>query len=413
MKDRALGIQARTFLAFGTFALLVLTVGGWAIARYFEAISLRQIERQQHRLVVVIAGAMDRTIALHRATLEATCRTVPGDILDDAPAAHRWLERHRAIRALFEDGIFLVRPDGTLLADDMKAPLSAPLQAALQPFFRSVAARGESLVSDVYRSEHSGGPAFIMAAPLLGADGRTRLLLAGSLDLADDDFLGNLGGREIPDACRLSLMDRQGRILLHPEKARLFTRIQSESWGHLLDEPSGGSGVRLDATGTPVLTSTQRLRATPWTLAASVPFAVARAPIDRFRSYLRAATALTLLGVLALTWFLSHRLTEGLAAFTTDVRAAMSRPAGQRSIPRRGNDEVGLLVDAFNALMANLDGKAARLFRAIASQDQELALAKDIFQRLVGPGLRALPPHLYMETLQTGRVNGDACAYRE
>ena len=50
---------------------------------------------------------------------------------------------------------------------------------------------------------------------------------------------------------------------------------------------------------------------------------------------------------------------------------------------------------------------------AKSSSDEEMLITKHILHRLVEPGLRALPPHIHMETLHTQRINGDACAYQQ
>jgi CheY-like chemotaxis protein len=50
---------------------------------------------------------------------------------------------------------------------------------------------------------------------------------------------------------------------------------------------------------------------------------------------------------------------------------------------------------------------------AKSKSDEEMLITKHILHRLVEPGLRALPDHIHMETLQTERINGDACTYQQ
>lgn len=47
-----------------------------------------------------------------------------------------------------------------------------------------------------------------------------------------------------------------------------------------------------------------------------------------------------------------------------------------------------------------------------AESDEELALVKHVLVSLTEPGLRGMPEGLWMRTLPTLRINGDACAYR-
>ena len=50
---------------------------------------------------------------------------------------------------------------------------------------------------------------------------------------------------------------------------------------------------------------------------------------------------------------------------------------------------------------------------AKSESDEEMLITKHILHRLVEPGLRAMPNHIHMETLQTERINGDACTYQQ
>lgn len=411
MTSRFIGIQVRTFLAFGAFMVLTLLGAGWGVARYFEAVSRRQIERRQSDTVGIMAAALDDKLFLHLEILQAAARGIPPRAAEDAGTGAAWLAEQRGIRSLFENGIFLVRPDGRVLADPEASARSLP-PAILRPFLEAVATAGDGGISEAYRSASSGTPAVMMAVPRLEKDGRVRVLLAGSVDLEHGGFLGAIMDHRMPDTSHLSLLDDRYRILMHPDRSRLLTRATHfEGW--IAPSEGPGSGERVDASGTRTLTSVQHLKAVPWTLAAIIPLSQAHAPIARFRSYLKVATVVSILATLVLTWLLSHGLTRNLETFTTEIEAVASQPAGQRQIQTRAKDETGILVDAFNALMARLDRKTERLLLAKAEQDEELALAKHVIQRLVEPGLRNLPPHLRMETLQTLRINGDVCAYQE
>lgn len=70
-------------------------------------------------------------------------------------------------------------------------------------------------------------------------------------------------------------------------------------------------------------------------------------------------------------------------------------------------DELRLRVRS----LAELVTLHSNLALAKGENDEEMLITKHILHRLVEPGLRALPDHIHMETLQTQRINGDACAY--
>jgi CheY-like chemotaxis protein len=52
------------------------------------------------------------------------------------------------------------------------------------------------------------------------------------------------------------------------------------------------------------------------------------------------------------------------------------------------------------------------LAEAKAKNDEELMITKHVLTRLLEPGTQTRPGHIFMETLATRRINGDACSYR-
>lgn len=402
-------IQLPIFLAFGTTLALALAVGGWAVARYFGRVANRQIGSQQAGLARLVASSMDDKITTYLGSLEADARNCPGDVEHDRTAARRWLEDRRGLRAIFENGTFLVLPEGQLLA----ATPGSRFPEGQSAFIQGQAATGKPGISEAHRSAASGNAEVLMVAPIRDRNGRTRLLLAGAIDLVHDDFLGTISSQHLPDASRLTLFDAQGRILVHADGSRVFSRIDLRRWSDFLGGQGERTGERMNAAGIQTLTTVTRLRSVPWVLAATLPDAEATLSAHQFRRYLQGAVAAAVALALLLTWALSHRLTENLEDLTRQIEGAADLPPGHRVLLRKGNDETGVLVNAFNGLLARLEEKAARLQKAGARSEEEMALARHVLHRLVEPGLAALPASLHMETLQMAWINGDACTYRE
>jgi hypothetical protein len=318
--------------------------------------------------------------------LASAAQSCPDRLPAHGRTARQWLEHRDVLRALFPSGSYLARPDGRIVASQ-SADLPPADTGRLETFFRQVAAARRPGISRTFHLDASGTAVLVMAAPCLGPDGQTRLVLAGRLDLAHDAFLGVLVQERLMGGGHVTLEDAAGRTLLGVP-------------------PSSEAG-------TPHLITGRRLATVPWVVVASIPEAATHAPILRLRRILQASSALAALVALALTWLLSHGLTRNLEAFTRQLENAADRPPGQRTVLTRAHDETRILVDAFNGLMTRLDEKAATIQEARARNDQELALAKHVLQRLVEPGLAALPGHFHMETLRTERINGDACTYRQ
>jgi signal transduction histidine kinase/ActR/RegA family two-component response regulator len=97
---------------------------------------------------------------------------------------------------------------------------------------------------------------------------------------------------------------------------------------------------------------------------------------QRIARYGGLATVLILLALLV-TWAVSAWLdsivTRPLAAMTDIARDAMQNGVLSRRATKRGDDEVGELVDAFNGLLAEIERRKSRQEAAAADKDREVA----------------------------------------
>ncbi|HEY3400260.1 MAG TPA: SpoIIE family protein phosphatase [Geothrix sp.] len=416
MSRRPFGIQRRIFFVFGLFFSMVVAGGGWGVARYFTAISRSQIEQRQFDEVSLLARAMDDNVVFYLQILEGAAREVPRRVLMDPRSATIWLKGRTGIRATFENGVFLLEPKGRVLAEASSVRMGARIPGHLQPFFDAAVKHRSAAVSPPYLSETTKGPAVMMAAPLLAKDGRVLAVLAGGIDLLHSDFLGEMFRYRLANIGYFQLFDSKRRMLIHPDPARLMKPIGPAESYKLYDraiQGFEGTGERTNSAGVATISSFKRLQAIDGILVANIPISEALHPIERFRPYLKLAVASTVLLTLCLTWLISHQLADNLEDVTNQIRVLGDFPAGERIIQTKGHDEVSVLAESFNSMMQRLDAHEQQLTQAKAESDEELALTKHILQRLVEPGLLALPPHLHMETLQTQRINGDACAYRQ
>ena len=407
MRTRFVGIQIRIFLAFGLALAVALSGGGWAVAAYFGKAAERQAAIQQANLLGLLASAMDDRIATYLGSLSSEAAGAPSDLEAHPDRAKRWLEGRRSLRTLFEDELFLATRDGNVLAGLPRTPVPEIVAARL----RSLAASGRTSISEAYRIGPGAGPSILMVVPATRTGGQVQTLLVGAIDVAHDDFLGKLAEQEVKDAGQLAVIDDQHRILLHRDSRRVFTRIGAGDW----EEGAGkaGTGVLRNAAGHLTLVSAKPLQVVPWTLAAILPESQVTLLAQPFRRYLQGAVDVAVVLSLLLTWGLSHRLTQNLEDLARQLEGSATRDPSWRLQLQGGRDETGLLVDAFNGLLARLEYKRTRLLKAQAESDEELAVARHVLERLVAPGLAALPPGLHMETLQVARINGDACTYQE
>ena len=95
--------------------------------------------------------------------------------------------------------------------------------------------------------------------------------------------------------------------------------------------------------------------------------------IARYGGLAMVLILLALLVTLAVSSWLDAIVTRPLAAMTDIARDAMQNGVLSRRATKRGDDEVGELVDAFNGLLAEIERRKSRQEAAAADKDREVA----------------------------------------
>jgi signal transduction histidine kinase/ActR/RegA family two-component response regulator len=110
--------------------------------------------------------------------------------------------------------------------------------------------------------------------------------------------------------------------------------------------------------------------------------------VVRMRDYFLICLGVTMLALLTaygLALRLGHSITTPIAAITNIAREVVSRRDYSRRAPRISEDEAAQLVDSFNAMLAEIEGRTLALEgsnREIAREAQERALAQQEVMRL-------------------------------
>jgi adenylate cyclase len=165
----------------------------------------------------------------------------------------------------------------------------------------------------------------------------------------------------------LFVRDAGGRILAHPDRARL---LAPGDGAERADARAPSSGDYVDADGRAWLRTIAGLERRPWAVVAQIPADVAYASLDALRAIVIVAIVLAVLLALAASLVLGRRLASPitkLVRFTEDLAARRF----DRRVTIETGDELSVLGDALN-------GAAAELSRSEKQVREEIAIRKDL-----------------------------------
>lgn len=378
-----MGLKTRISLTVSAL-FAVLFVGVAVVLTYFAEGSMRAAIGVQHQaLSQVLANELDRQIELRERGLQAAAALLASDPSGDVAHFQRFLDSRTALNTLF-DGVYILSPEGRLLAVRPRA-LGAPgafWGAVLQA---GVENRG-SAISAPFRNPATGEPMIAQTTPVRDAEGRVRVILAGAHSLQRAGLLDALAHGQIGKTGYFVLVSRDRVMLANPDVRRLLERLPVGANAGLEAALAAGrfGGVTRSSRGVPILAAYQPLQRAPWVLGVVWPLEEAYAPVLALRRTIFGAGFLLALLLPMWVWISVDALVRPLSALRDSLREMAANPQMNTLPGERGDDEIGEVVGALNALNRARD-QAESLLSRMTHLYQALSQTNEAVLRAVSP----------------------------
>jgi diguanylate cyclase (GGDEF)-like protein/PAS domain S-box-containing protein len=366
------------FLLICAVSLAVAGVGLLFFSREFKA----SIASRQFAAVSAMAAELDDRITGAQRELIAVSSGVSPALSRDPQAMQRFLDARLGVYQIFRDGVGFFFDDGTPPAFSPLGQAPAGLDFSQYDFFKRTITSGKPVISEPFElPDGRQGPLVIFTAAVRDQQGRVAGFLGGRIDLLKENFLGRLARIKAGEGGEFCLFNQQRQIIVHRDRERLRKGLLAPGENELVDRAVAGfvgSGETVNAAGVPVICSFQRLASTGWILSGQVPVSEAYAPLDRATRLVGYCLAFMMPLSLLTVWLFVGHFTAPLLLFAKRVRE-MGRPdAGYEPIPVETRDEIGVLAQAFNAMMQER-GKQRRLL------EEQKSFAEQILQQTAVP----------------------------
>ena len=348
-----------SLLVTGLMAILTVSILLFFARQFKESIS-----RQQFTLVSAMAEEIDNKIRTTQGELIAVAGTVSPRIIASRDQAKEFIAAHPDTEMMFDYSLYLFDAAGKVLASSEK-PFSPQKERQFQQCLNDTVSGAVPKISKPFSSDGlQGHPVIVFTAPVFGPHGEVTAVLAGVIDLLKDNFLGKLAGTRIGDKGYLYLFNTSRTMIVHPDRSRILKNDVPAGVNVMFDRAVGGfegTGETLTSRGLKALSSFKRLETTNWILAANYPRAEAYAPINKAVGYLVVVLPLAGFMTVALVWMFMNILTAPLLSFTSQVQEITGLMATKSRIRIDTGDEIGILAQAFNRMLAALDARKEAL----------------------------------------------------
>ncbi len=368
----------KTKMSITVSLLVVVLMAGSAfliISRFHERFKAN-VAAQQYALLTEMTQDIDDFINDTRQVIVLAANAFPRFAIENPALAQTELAESAALHTLFDNGIFLVSPTGKVLAE-YPAPGQGGTDILQREYFQKTVDTAKPHVSEPYiSSQPHHHPAVVFSAPILDS-GKVVAVLAGSIDLTKDNFLGEHARVRIGNTGYTYVFSTDRTIIMHPDLRRILKRDEPPGVNRAFDEAIAGfdgTEETVNAGGLRTLTSVRHLKSINWILAANYPLREAYAPIREATRYsIIAVVAGGILSVLVV-WLTMRVFTAPLLALTRHISGLQESGAEERVIRIRTRDEIEELANAFNAMIRRLDRKQEELRKLSRAVEQSASL---------------------------------------
>ena len=360
----ALNIRTKLTLTVSLLIAGMLTFGALFTAERFRAALAAEIATSQYTMLVSVAEELDTRLESTHSVLIAAARSFPQTLLADPDRVQAELDRRQDLHSLFDNHLFVFTPDGRMFTESPFAPDRRGKDFSFREYIKNTLSTGKPYISNPYISTQAHRhPVIMMTAPIFDRDGKLLAILAASLDLMRDNFLGKLATRTLGHSGYLYLTTGDRIMVMHPDKARIFKPFPQG--GNLAYDAAinGFQGTRetTNTYGRHMYVSFTRVKQKDWVLAANYPVEEALAPVAQFKTRM---LLLALLGMAVGAWLihlLMGRLLQPILALTGHMSELSGKQGAARMLAIVSQDEAGRLTQSFNAMVSALDSQQAAL----------------------------------------------------
>ena len=335
--------------------------------------------RQQLATVALHAADIDREISERMAMLSKAAHLYAASTDKDAAAAQHTLEEAPAYPGFFNAGLYVTDVHGKAIASVPASAKRVGLNYMDRDHVHSAINLGQGKVGKPVLGKAIGSPTVSISAPIRNPKGEITGALVGVIDLARPNFMSQVLAARYGETGAYWLLANPWRMVVTAtEKNQALRTIAPSSadpaWDRILAGANGAMRLH-DLSNTPVLAAAAQIPAADWSLVVLLPEAEAFAPVNNLMHFILSVTAALTLVVLLLNAWLVRLQLAPVARASAALALQKARGHSPMPLPPGKPDEIGQLIESFNALLTLYQNREQKL---VHNEQQLLATTREL-----------------------------------
>lgn len=311
------------------------------------------LETQQFSSVSYIAADLNEKIRQRIQLLELNASIITPELLASPEKAREFLRSRIGMQSLYKGGLAIISKDGKGIADYPPVPERTHASFREIEYFQEVLATGKTAIGKPRIGRFTKQPGVAIASPIKDKSGRLAAVLVGFATFSDTTLFGQVEHANVGKSGYITInVPKYNMIATSSNPSRIFKPMANPGVNRMVDQFNAGfegSGIAVNSMGIETLTSAKQIPSAGWIAQIVLPTSEAFAPVHemRFRAY-SIALALTVF-VLITVWLAIRHLLNPLV-LASEKLGEMTSDA-LNVLPVKYNDEIGKLLNNFNALV--------------------------------------------------------------
>jgi diguanylate cyclase (GGDEF)-like protein len=321
-----------------------------------------------------VARRIDHGLEVRTRTLKGLAGLLnDGEQLLPLEAMQAVLDSRLQLHEHFNNGLSVLSKEGVISVDSPVLEGRVGIDLRDREHYRHVLRTQQPYISKPLIGRGVNSPVFLISVPVLNRRNQLLGITLGSTRLAEDNLLTEISLQTIGDEGELWVLDLESDLVVTSSKREyvmghisqlgfntLPNRLKQKEWQ---GQVTNGGGKSLLYTATP-------LQQTGWVVVHTFPAAMVLAPVKALLLQVVMAVTAMLVVVALLAYWLIKRQLRDLKDSATQIASMLENVSEVKPLTVVRNDEVGLLVSAFNQLLEKQEVQAQQLLAAKTKADQ-------------------------------------------
>jgi diguanylate cyclase (GGDEF)-like protein len=358
-------LKLRHSLTFRLILMSIVLIIAGGTVRYLLGVAIVRdgiqdlVSAQQLSLAQYVAEDVDQSLRLRQQLLEKLAAELPLPLLQQPQQLEQWLAQHHNYSPLFSLGLVVVPENGVgAIADYPPLDGRTKLDFNDRDWFRASRDTGSFYVGKpgIGRAAHQG--VVNMSVPLKSEQGQTVAVLMGVTALNMPGFLDTIEKNKIGKTGSFLLFSQRDQIIVTATEPHLRLKPTPRPGVNRLHDQAmagwRGAGLTINAFGVENLAAFASVPTANWVVVVRMPTEEALSPANRLLEIVVRSSLVSGLILIVLLVVLLSFTFRPLRQSAHRMRAMAKGETPLAPLPVHRRDEVGEMVESFNALVAKL-----------------------------------------------------------